>query len=78
VGPAKQEGKPMMFEYVRLLGFGGESPFTLENIAQVLIFAGCIFVLFFGGYMIKGGWGAIIALSAGALVYLYVKGLLPF
>ena len=67
-----------MFEFMRLLGFSGESLPTSENIVKVLIFAGSIIGLFFGGYIVKGGWGAIIALSVGALVYLYLKGLLPF
>ncbi len=68
----------MMLEYLRLLDLGGELALKLEDITRILIFAGSIVVLFFGGYMVKGGWGAVIALSVGALVYLYAKGLLPF
>jgi len=68
----------MFFEFLRLLGLSGESPLTVEFFPKLLLIMFSGLILVFGGYMIKGVWGAVIALIIGTLVYLYVKGLPPF
>jgi hypothetical protein len=67
----------MIFEYLRLTGMS-DSSFSLDFIARVLflVFAGLILAV--AGFKIKGVWGAVIALAAGVLLFLYNEGVVRF
>jgi hypothetical protein len=65
----------MFFEYIRLTGIDTSS-FSLEFAARVLflVLAGLILAVF--GFKIKGVWGAVLALAAGVVWFLYNEGMI--
>ncbi len=67
-----------MLEYLRLLGFGKESIFELDSLEGFLPvgLVGLLLVIF--GYLLKGFWGAIIALGTWVLIICYINDLLVF
>jgi hypothetical protein len=72
----EEKGTIMFAEYIRIISFDGDTGLTSNNIwrAAVIILSG-IFLIFIG-YKIKGMWGALIALLAAIVAYLYVNGIL--
>ena len=67
-----------MLEYLGLLGFGKEAIFDLDSWEGIFLSGLVGLLLFIFGYLFKGFWGAVIALGAGVLVFLYAKDLLLF
>jgi hypothetical protein len=67
----------MFFEYIGLTGMG-DSALSFEFISRVvlLVMAGLVLVL--AGFKIKGVWGAVLALAAGLLFFLYNEGMIVF
>jgi hypothetical protein len=66
-----------MFEYAFLLGKDVISLFSFDSVkGWILIFLSAIAFLIVG-YVLKGVWGAIIALLFGTALFLYLKGVLP-
>lgn len=67
----------MMFEYMRLIS-PSDNLLSFEFISRValLIFFGLILGAI--GFKIKGIWGAVTALTLGALFFFYNQGLLKF
>ena len=67
----------MIFEYVQLTGFGG-SMLSLDFVARVLllVFSGIATTLV--GFKLKGVWGAVLALAAGVMLFLYHEGVVRF
>ena len=49
-----------------------------SSISGILLLFGLGIALAVLGYLVRGVWGAIIALGIGALLFLYSQGLLPF
>lgn len=68
----------MFLEYSMLLGLDWSAPLSLEFISNLLLIIASGLVLILVGFKIKGTWGAIIALVAGTLFFLYQKGGLVF
>jgi|WetSurSiteA1Bulk_404760.scaffolds.fasta_scaffold215937_2 hypothetical protein len=67
-----------MFEYLGLLGLGTEAIFDLDSLEGISLAGLTALLLIIIGYLIKGFWGAVIALGVGVLVFLYVNDLLVF
>jgi hypothetical protein len=67
-----------MLEYLGLLGFGKETIFDLDSWEGIFLSGIAGLLLLIVGYLVKGFWGAVIALGAGALIFLYAKDLLVF
>ena len=67
----------MFFEYIRLTGMDTSS-FSLDFVARVLflVFAGLILALV--GFKIKGVWGAVLALAAGVVWFLFNERMIRF
>ena len=68
----------MFAEYLRLISLGGNTPMTFGDIRRAAIVVASGIFLILVGYKIKGIWGAVIALLFGAVVYLFVNGMLHF
>lgn len=56
----------------------GDSASSLDIISRVLflVIAGLMFIMV--GYKMKGIWGAVLALAAGAFLFLYNEGMIRF
>ena len=65
----------MVFEYIRLTGMDNSS-FSLDFVSRVLflVFAGLILAVI--GFKLKGVWGAVVALTAGVVLFLYHEGMI--
>jgi hypothetical protein len=50
----------------------------LDPILEILVLISLGLALTAVGYLLKGVWGACIALGIGVVLFLYFKGLLPF
>ena len=71
-----------MVEYILVLGsivLGAnfQSFFDLDSATGRVFALVAGVALFIIGYLIRGTWGAIIALSIGTVLFLYLKGFLP-
>ena len=67
----------MFFEYIQLTGMGGAS-FSLDFVARVLFLVVAGLVLAVVGFKIKGVWGAVLALAAGVVWFLYNERMIRF
>ena len=67
----------MFFEYIQLTGMGGAS-FSLDFLSRVLFLVVAGLVLALIGFKIKGVWGAVLALVAGVVWFLYNEGMIRF
>ena len=67
----------MFFEYVQLTGMGGAS-FSLDFLSRVLFLVVAGLVLALVGFKIKGVWGAVLALAAGVVWFLYNERMIRF
>jgi hypothetical protein len=67
----------MFFEYIQLTGMGGAS-FSLEFLGRVALLVLAGLVLAVVGFKIKGVWGAVFALAAGVVWFLYNEGMIRF
>jgi len=65
-------------EYAVLLGLNLKTLFSSASISEILLLIGSGIALTVLGYLLKGVWGACIALGSGTLLFLYFWGLLPF
>jgi len=65
-------------EYVMLLGLNLRSLFSSASISGMLLLIGSGIAITLVGYLLKGIWGACIALGTGTILFLYFKNLLPF
>lgn len=56
----------------------GDSASSLDIISRVLflVIAGLMFIMV--GYKMKGIWGAVLSLAAGAFLFLYNEGMIRF
>ena len=66
----------MFAEYLQLLGLTGEASLSPEFYKKVVVLALIGIILLVTGYKIKGVWGAIVALSVGTVVFLFLENLL--
>jgi hypothetical protein len=66
----------MFAEYLQLLGLTREAALSPEFAKKVCVLALVGLVLLVTGYKIKGVWGAIVALSVGTVVFLFLENLL--
>ena len=66
----------MFAEYLQLLGLTREAVLSPEFYKKVVVLAIAGLVLVVTGYKIKGVWGAIVALSLGTVVLLFLENLL--
>ena len=67
----------MFFEYIQLTGMGG-APFSLVFLSRVLFLVVAGLVLAVVGFKIKGVWGAVLALAAGVVWFLYNERMIRF
>jgi hypothetical protein len=67
----------MFFEYIQLTGMGG-APFSLDFLSRVLFLVVAGLVLAVVGFKIKGVWGAVLALAAGVVWFLYDERMIRF
>ncbi len=65
-------------EYAVLLGLNIKSLFSSASISEMLLLIGSGIALAVLGYLLKGVWGACIALGSGIILFFYFGGLLPF
>ena len=66
----------MFSEYLQFLGLTREAALSPEFAKKVCVLALVGLVLLVTGYKIKGVWGAIVALSVGTVVFLFLENLL--
>jgi len=67
----------MFFEYIQLTRMGGAS-FSLDFLSRVLFLVLAGLVLALVGFKIKGVWGAVLALAAGVVWFLYNERMIRF
>jgi hypothetical protein len=67
----------MFFEYIQLTGMGDAS-FPLAFLSRVLFLVVAGLVLALVGFKIKGVWGAVLALAAGVVWFLYNERVIRF
>ena len=67
----------MFFEYIQLTGMGDAS-FSLAFLSRVLFLVVAGLVLALVGFKIKGVWGAVLALAAGVVWFLYNERMIRF
>lgn len=67
----------MFLEYLSLTGMG-DTAFSFEFIFRVLVLVFAALALVLVGFKIKGVWGAVLALGAGVLFFLYNEGMIGF
>ena len=67
-----------MMEHGTMLGLNLKSLFSSALISEMLLLPGLGIALIVVGYLFKGVWGAGIAFLVWAVLFLYVRGLLPF
>ena len=66
----------MFAEYLQLLELPREAALSPEFYKKVVVLALIGLILLVTGYKIKGVWGAIVALSVGTVVFLFLENLL--
>ena len=66
----------MFAEYLQLLGLTREAALSPAFYKKVVVLALIGLILLVTGYKIKGVWGAIVALSLGTVVLLFLENLL--
>jgi hypothetical protein len=67
----------MFFEYIQLTGMGG-APFSQDFLSRVIFLVVAGLVLAVVGFKIKGVWGAVLALAAGVVWFLYNERMIRF
>jgi hypothetical protein len=65
-------------EYAVLFGLNIKSLFSSGSISGMLLLFGLAVALAVVGYLLKGVWGACIALGSGTILFMYCRGSLPF
>ena len=65
-------------EYAVLLGLNIKSLFDSASISGMFLLFGLAVALAVVGYLLKGVWGACIALGSGTILFIYFRDSLPF
>ena len=65
-------------EYAIILSGKLESLLNLNSVAELFSVLWIGIPITFLGYLIKGGWGASLALLAGIILFFSFKGMMPF
>jgi hypothetical protein len=65
-------------EYATILGLKMESLLNLNSFRELFSVFGIGILVTVLGYLIKGGWGAALALLAGTILFFCSGGGLPF
>lgn len=65
-------------EYAVLIGLNIKSIFSSGSVSGIFLLLGLALALAVVGYLLKGVWGACIALGSGTILFIYFRGSLPF
>jgi hypothetical protein len=75
--PLRLKGGEHVLEYGKILGLDIKSLFRFTS-SEILLLSGLGMVFAVVGYLLKGIWGGIVGLLIGVILFLYLRGSIPY